>query len=1107
MEDLSDQYAPEEVESSAEAHWEEHDAYEATREAHADDPPFFFVDGPPYTSGQMHLGTAWNKTLKDAVIRYKRMCGHRVTDRPGYDMHGLPIEVKVEQELGFENKRDIEELGVEAFIEECKTFAERNREAMDEDFESMGVWMDWDDPYKTLSPEYMEATWWAFERVHENGLVNRGKRAVNQCPRCETAIADNEVEYHEIESPSIYVKFPLRDREGSLVIWTTTPWTIPANTFVAVDGEMTYQAVRAEKDGEGEARSASESSSGDEPRESELLYLAEPVVEEVLKKGRYDDYEVVDEVAGEEMVGWEYDHPLAEEVPDHVDFEGALQVYTADYVEADRTGLVHSAPGHGQEDFQRGRELGLEIFSPVAGNGEYTEEAGKYAGTFVRDANDEIIADLDSKDLLLASGTHSHRYGQCWRCDTDIVFLATDQWFITVTDVKDDLLANIDDSEWHPQWARDNRFRNFVEDAPDWNVSRQRYWGIPLPIWVPEDADGDVSAEEVIVVGTREELAERVDQDVDPDEMDLHRPAVDDLTITEGGTTYRRVPDVFDVWIDSSVASWGTLNYPSETDEFEELWPADLIIEAHDQTRGWFWSQLGMGTAAVGEVPYEEVLMHGFANDKDGRKMSKSVGNIVTPHEAIERAGRDPLRAYLLSHDQQGADLAFEWDGLADTQATLNILWNVFRFPLPYMRLDGYDPAEADLSDGDLTVVDEWVLSRLQSVKAEVARAWDDYEIHVALNALFDFLTDDVSRFYVKAIRERMWEEEDSASKRGAYATLSVVLLETVRLLAPFTPFLAEEMYQHLDGGEATVHMLSQPEFDADRHDPELEENMAVLRKVEEAAANARQQGGRKLRWPVQRVIVETDDERVADAVRSLDELLLDRVNARSLEVTEEFDELIERAEPQMSVIGPAFGGDAQKIMGAVQGKTRDEIESGVTVDGETYDLTDEMVAYRAEPPADVSGAEFEGGSVYVDTALTEDIEAEGYARDVVRRVQEMRKQLDLDVEERIRTRLDVADERVRELVDRHREFVAEETRTAEFVDEPSDVGDVVADVDLDGDETVSDVDLDDDDVVSNFDLDGDEAVSNFDLVETWDVEGVTVTIGIQRLEAEEQAA
>jgi isoleucyl-tRNA synthetase len=1052
-EEVSDQYAPGDVEAAVSAYWDDHDAYEAAKEAHEGDPSFFFVDGPPYTSGQMHLGTAWNKTLKDAIIRYKRMQGYDVTDRPGYDMHGLPIEVKVEEELGFDSKQDIEEYGMEAFIEKCKSFAERNRETMDDDFQSIGAWMDWDDPYKTISPEYMEAAWWAFQRVHENGLVSRGKRAINQCPRCETGIADNEVEYHRIESPSIYVKFPLTGREGSLVVWTTTPWTIPANTFVAVDAEMTYQAVRANKDGE-----------------TEVLYLAEPCVEDVLREGRYEDYEVVAEYDGEELVGWRYDHPLAEEVPDHAAFEGAGQVYTAEYVEADRTGLVHSAPGHGQEDFERGRELGLEVFSPVRGNGEFTDAAGAYADTFVRDANDDIIADLDAKGLLLASGTHTHRYGQCWRCDTDIVYLATDQWFITVTDVKGELLENITDSEWFPGWARDSRFRNFVADAPDWNVSRQRYWGIPLPIWVPEDAD-DPSDEDIIVVGSREELADRVDQDVDPEAVDLHRPSVDPLTITEDGTTYERVPDVFDVWIDSSVATWGTLDYPAETDGFEELWPADLIVEAHDQTRGWFWSQLGMGTAAVGEVPYEQVLMHGFANDSEGRKMSKSLGNIVTPEEAIDRFGRDPLRAYLLSHDQHGVDLSFEWDGLGETQSRLNIFWNVFRFPLSYMELDGYDPAEASLADGELTVVDRWVLSRLQTVKRDVADAWDEYAVHDALEAVLSFVTDDVSRYYVKAIRERMWEEEDSASKRGAYATLSVVLDETVRLLAPYTPYLAERMYQRLDGSATTVHQRAWPDVDESLRDPDLEANVAVLRRVEEAAANARQQAGRKLRWPVPRVVVESDDGPVRAAVEDLSDLLADRVNTRSVAVVEEFGDLVERAEARMDVVGPEFGAEAQAVMHAVEGATREELsEDGtlaVVVDGDEYELAEEMVRFVAEPPEGVAAAEFEGGAVYVDTSLSEDIEAEGYARDVVRRVQEMRKRLGLDVDERIRTSIDVGDERVAGLVDRHRDLIAEETRTAEYVD-PGEV-------------------------------DG--------LVEEWDVEGVDVTIGIERLEAEQRAA
>jgi isoleucyl-tRNA synthetase len=1002
----------------------------------------------------MHLGTAWNKTLKDAIIRYKRMTGHHVTDRPGYDMHGLPIEVKVEEELGFETKRDIEEYGMESFIEECKRFAVDNRKAMDEDFQSIGVWMDWDNPYETLSPEYMEAAWWAFQQVDDRGLVERGKRSVSYCPRCQTAIAANEVEYDEITSPSIYVRFPLSNKEGSLVIWTTTPWTIPANTFVAVDKDLTYQAVRAEQ--------------GDD---SEVLYIAESCVEDVLKQGRYDDYTVVEEYSGDELTGWEYDHPLADQVQTYADFAGAGEVYTAEYVEADRTGLVHSAPGHGQEDFARGQELDLETFVPVDGRGEFTEAAGQYTGTFVRDANDEIIDDLDEEGVLLSSGTHEHRYGHCWRCDTDIIFLATDQWFITVTDIKDELLDNINDSEWYPQWARDNRFRDFVADAPDWNVSRQRYWGIPLPIWESvDDADtGDNStSDDWIVIGTREELAERADQDVNPAEIDLHRPAVDPLTITENGTRYERVPDVFDVWIDSSVASWGTIDYPGETDAYDELWPADFIVEAHDQTRGWFWSQLGMGTAATGQVPYEEVMMHGFANDENGRKMSKSRGNIVTPEEAIDRAGRDPLRAYLLSHDQQGVDLSFEWDGLGEMQSTLNIFWNVFRFPLPYMDLDGYDPATADLSEGSMNIVDEWVLSRLQSVKATTRAAWEEYEIDTAVNTILEFITDDVSRFYIKAIRERMWADEDSASKRGAYATLSTVLDETIRLLAPIAPYLTEQMYQHLNGSETTVHALSYPSVDPEWQNETLESEMAVLRDVEEAAANARQQGGRKLRWPVPRVIVEAEDDSIADAVESLSGLLADRVNTEAIETVTQFDELIERAQPEMSVIGPEFGADAQRVMDAIEGGSREILTEGVTIDGEQYEITDEMITFDAEPPAYISAADFDGGTVYVDTSLTESIEAEGYARDVIRRIQQMRKELALDVDTEIQTAVDVADDRVADLVAQQRDVVATETRTNAFVD--------------------------------NIDRASENGQA---LIEEWDVEGVTVTIGVAPLKAQ----
>ncbi|WP_336360356.1 isoleucine--tRNA ligase [Haladaptatus sp. ZSTT2] len=1055
--DVDDQYDPDAVEERVFSYWDDVSAYEQTKQHREEAETFFFVDGPPYTSGAAHMGTTWNKTLKDATIRYKRMCGYNVTDRPGYDMHGLPIETKVEEKLGFENKKDIEAFGIENFIDECKQFADDNLEGLQNDFKSFGVWMDWDNPYRTVSPEYMEAAWWGFKQAAERGLVELGKRSINQCPRCETAIADAEVEYDEIESPSIYVKFPLRDREGSLVIWTTTPWTIPANTFVAVGEDMTYQAVKATKDGE-----------------SEVLYLAEPCVEGALKEGRYDDFEVVDEVTGAEMVGWEYDHPLAEEVPDHAAFEGAGQVYTADYVEADRTGLVHSAPGHGQEDFERGKELGLDIFCPVGGDGTFTELGGKYEGEFVRDANDDVIADLEAKNLLLASGTHRHRYGHCWRCDTDIVFLATDQWFITVSDIKDELLANIEDSEWHPDWARDNRFRDWVENARDWNVSRQRYWGIPIPIWMCDDA----SCGHLNVVGTREELAERVHQDVDPSEVDLHRPAVDPLTMScaECGSDAHRVPDVFDVWLDSSVASWGTLDYPGETEQFEELWPADLIIEAHDQTRGWFWSQLGMGTAALGEIPYKEVLMHGFANDKDGRKMSKSVGNVVEPHEAIDRHGSDAMRLFLLSVNPQGEDMRFSWDEMATMQRHLNILWNVFRFPLPYMRMDGFDPEAQTVSELTLEQEDRWLLSRLQTVKQAMSESMEDFRYDRAVGTLIDFVVEDVSRFYIQVVRERMWEEAESDSKTAAYTTFYHVLSEVVSLLSPFAPFITEEIYQNLTGDEGydTVHMCDWPEYDPALHNETLEWEMKVVRAVEEAGSNARQQAERKLRWPVTRIVVDAGDDSVAEAVRSQATLVADRLNARTIEVIdpeESWGELHYSAEADMSLLGPAFGGDAGKVMNALN-EARIEVSSLSVLEdavseqlGEDIELEDDMVTFVTKTPEGTSAAPFslEGGAqgtVYVDTTLTEDIESEGYAREVIRRVQEMRKDLDLDLDAAIRLDYDIADERVADLVSAHKDLIANEVRA-------TDVG----------------------------------AVEDGHRKE-WDVEGVTMTLAIEKADA-----
>ena len=1047
FEAVSDQYDPDAVEDRVFEYWDAVDAYERTVEHRADEEPYYFLDGPPYTSGSAHMGHAWNKSLKDCYIRYRRMQGNDVYDRPGYDMHGLPIETKVEEEREFENKKDIEEYGVDAFVEDCRAFAEDSLAQLTEDFREMGVWMDWDNPYRTVDPEYMEAAWWGFSRAHERGLVEQGERSITQCPRCETAIAKNEVEFEDVTDPSIYVKFPLRethadggeDTPESLVVWTTTPWTVPANTFVAADAEFSYQAVRV-PDGDG----------------AELLWVAAECVEEVVEVGGYDEYEILDERTGEELVGWRYEHPLGDVVPGAPDGEGAGQVYTADYVEADRTGLVHSAPGHGEEDFERGVELGLETFCPVGSDGVFSDAAGPYAGQFVKDADEDIIADLEERGLMLEAGETDHSYGHCWRCDTGIVQIVTDQWFINVTEVKDELLGNIGDSNWHPEWARENRFRDFVAEAPDWNVSRQRYWGTPIPIWLPAETvegdslDWDGDMDEAIVVSTREELAARVDQDIDPGSVDLHKGTVDDLTITEGGVVHERVPDVFDVWLDSSVASWGAIDYPETEEAYDDLWPADLVIEAHDQTRGWFWSQLGMGTVSVEQIPYKDLVMHGHALMPDGRAMSKSRDIRIDPDDVIEEYGTDPMRLFLLSVTPRGEDMNFSWERTEKMQRRLNILWNVVRFPLPYMAADGFDPDATSLAAvaDELETVDEWVLSRLASTVDEVTDAMERYENDRAVETLLEFIVEDVSRFYVQEVRERMWAESESPSKRAAYATLYRVLADTVTMLAPFAPLATEELYGALTGetGHPTVHMADWPDPLGDRRDDGLEAEIATVRAVEEAGSNARQRAERKLRWPVPRVIVDVNSPTLAAAVDARRDLVCERLNARELDVVGPdtgWDRLRYSAEADMSLLGPEFGSDAGRIVDALNGAsvtepTVEALETSVAdATGLTVELDEEMVTFVTETPEAVTASAFEAldgeGVVYVDTSVTENIESEGYAREVIRRVQEMRKELDLDLEAEIRVELDTGEQRISGLISRHEELVAREVRAAEF--------------------------------------------------------------------------
>ncbi|HEY3361830.1 MAG TPA: isoleucine--tRNA ligase [Methanosarcina sp.] len=1056
IKEITAKYNAENIEKKVTQLWEDNDAYRKTRENRKTGKRLFFVDGPPYTTGHIHLGTAWNKIIKDSILRYYSMNNRNILERPGWDMHGLPIEVKVEGVLGFKNKKDIESFGVENFIEKCKEFAINQKQAMTAQFQRLGVWMQWEDPYMTLKDNYIEAAWWTLKQASEKNLLDVGKRSVNWCPRCETAIADSEVEYAERTDPSIYVKFKIKGEENTfIVIWTTTPWTIPANVAVAVHPGFEYSKFRAIRQNGSE----------------EILIAATDLIENVLKQGRYVDYEVLETMLGEDLTKLEYESPVGDLVP--VQNEIKHGVYLADYVTAENTGCVHIAPGHGMDDFNVGVKYKLPILCPVGPNGSYTDEAGEYAGKNVREANPIVIEDLKKRDRLLAEGTVTHRYGHCWRCKTPIIYLATEQWFLKVTDIKDKMLEAIDAVDWYPDWAGSARFRTWVEGARDWCISRQRYWGIPIPVWKCKKCG------KLEVIGTKAELLEKSGTDSD---VELHRPYVDKITIPcECGGEKKRVEDVFDVWFDSAVASWATLKFPQTREEFDEWWPADFITEGHDQTRGWFYSQLGASMVGFGRAPYKSVLMHGFTLDAGGKKMSKSLGNVVSPIDIIDKYGADTLRAYVLSSSAPWDDLKFNQEEVETVHRSINILWNVFRFPLPYMALDNFDPLKVSLDSvkDALREEDRWILSRVQSVVKAVDEAMSGYLLHKAVREILEFTLEDLSRWYIQLIRPRTWTEADDPDKLAAYCVLYEVYVTLTKLISPFMPYLAEEMYQNLiknvdPSALESVHMCDWPKVNEAYLDPELEAAMNTARSIVEAASNARQKAGRKLRWPVSRIIVSPESENVAKAVERLRSVLMDQTNSKAIFLTgvaKSWDELGLEVIPDPSKIGPVFKKDAGKVILALQkidgfALKKAFAETGEfelsLADGTMVTITPGMANFKETLPEGTASAESDASLVYVDANLTPELEAEGYAREVIRRLQDMRKELDLVVDENIRASVRIGDEKVLKLVETLKDLIAEEVR--------ADILDLGSDIDISG-----------------------------SLVKDWDVEGIAMKMGIAK--------
>jgi isoleucyl-tRNA synthetase len=1057
LREVTSSYNAKEIESEVRSFWNKDSIYRRVKDKNKGNKPWFFVDGPPYTTGHIHLGTAWNKILKDCILRYHRMQGLDVIDRAGYDMHGLPIEVRVEHELGFLNKKDIEAFGIGKFIERCKQFALVHKEIMSDQFRALGVWMDFDNPYQTITPDYIEAAWWTLKKAHEKGLLERGHRVVNWCPRCETAIADSEVEYWDEEDPSLFVKFPIIGRDNEyLVIWTTTPWTLPANVAVAVDNDYVYARVAAIKDGN-----------------TEYLWIALDLVENVLKYGRYQDYSILEKKTGKEIAGTRYTSPLADLVPRQKEIEH--RVVTAGFVEMDNTGMVHIAPGHGWDDYLLGVGQGLEIFCPVDGAGFFTKEGGSFAGQYVRDANEGILEALGT--YLLARKKIVHRYGHCWRCKTPIIYRATEQWFISIPKIKKQMLSEIKATNWYPEWAGSARFHDFVSDARDWCISRQRYWGIPIPVWEC------TRCRKQTVFGTIAELNNAAGSAL----TDPHRPYVDEITYScPCGGTMQRVEDIFDVWFDSAMSTWATLGFPGVTTAYEKLWPADFITEGQDQTRGWFYSQLGASTIAFNRSPYKNVLMHGFALDAEGRKMSKSLGNVVSPEEVVEKFGVDVLRLYILSANAPWEDLKFNWESVSTINRTINILWNVYRFPLPYMILDDFTPVSAEgawnhefiiRSLREMPDEDRWIISRMNTVARQVTAEMKDYNLHRISRAILNFILEDLSRWYVQIVRPRMWQEEESIDKKFAYETIYYCIRTLCQLLAPYAPYIADEMYGNLrlSGDPASIHMLSWNQGEERLIDVDLETRMDLIRSFDEAVANARQAGKRKLRWPVGTVTVAAKSEKVNLAFLSMYDLARQRANAREVVViTGPYDKILWKAEPIMKKIGPSFGKIGPRVKALIEAADGSDMRRAIAEKGEYIldgtdggiRITSEYVMFTEVMPDNIFAAEMIDATVFVDITLTEDLEAEGYTRELIRRIQEMRKQMNLNVEEVIIIDIIISDPHLFGLLTPSwKDVMCKEVRAS--------------------------------DLAIHQLTDARDAGKLWQLDRDWDVEGITVTIGI----------
>lgn len=1018
---LSVRLDPAESEARVLALWKEIRAFEDGLKRREGSPPFIFYEGPPTANGLPGVHHVISRTLKDIVCRYQSMTGHYVPRKGGWDTHGLPVEIEVERELKISGKDQIETFGIAEFNARCRASVLRYESEWRRNTERIGYWLDMDHPYVTFHNEYIESVWWLLQQIWDANLLYQGHKIVPYCPRCGTPLSSHEVAqgFDEVTEPSVTVKFALVDEPDTFVLaWTTTPWTLPGNVALAVHAEIPYALVRQEREGR-----------------TEHYYLAESRLEQLV-----GDHAVERRLKGKELVGKRY-RPLFDFI-DLAKLTGKDAYYVAEapfVTTEDGTGVVHTAVMYGEDDYQLGLKLDLPQHHTVDPQGRFTAEVAPWAGRFVKEAEAEIRAWLEKHGALYREEMTTHAYPFCWRCDSPLLYYAWKTWYIATTRLREKLLAAHRTVEWHPAEIGANRFGNWLENNMDWALSRNRYWGTPLPIWRCEGCGSDRCVGSVAELRQGKGLEEP---------LDLHRPYVDRVTFSCSGCggTMRRVPEVIDVWFDSGSMPFAQWHYPFENKEaFQRSYPADFISEGVDQTRGWFYTLLAISVAVTGKAPYRHVLVNELVQDKQGKKMSKSRGNAVDPNEVLELRGADALRFYLIANSQPWSSTRFDVEGVTEAaKKLLGTLRNTAQFFILYANIDGYDPGAREPSER--SALDRWILSRLNSLIRACRASLDGFELTRGARAIQEFVVEELSNWYVRRSRRRFWKAGHAPDKRAAYDTLFTCLETLSRLLAPYTPFIAEELHQHLvrpalADAPKSVHWTDYPAHDAAALDEALDRAMSLAERVVALGRAARNLASLRVRQPLRRIRIAglTDGEQ--KALLSLADVIQEELNVKEISFTKDRGELLAlTVKPNFPVLGKKAGPAMKELAAALQAAPPDTVRAALAAEGweaeaggQRFRLTAEDVIVQESAKAPWA-AQSEGPlTVAVDTTLDEALRDEGLVRELAHRVQALRKSADFEVTDRIRLYGELSPG-LKRAFERHEETFKDEVLAVELV-------------------------------------------------------------------------